>query len=325
MLNRRAPRLLVAGLLVAVTGSALAGCRTSPTVAAYVGEETVSVTELEDAVDARVDDPLIAAYAAGRADDFTRRVLGLLVEEEIYETAAQRYDVEVSDAAVRARIDELLGGQDPAAAYEQLAQEGLSEEDVQENIRQQLVRQRLAVAEGRVEQPTEEELRARYEQVRESLARIELGFLTVPDQATADEVLAQLTADPGSYAALAEQYAGPTTLPEVEARTLQEIPAALAEQVAAAEPGTGFILPVEGVGEVVGWVAGVVYPPFEEIRPQLEQEFLQAADQAGAELVEAVREDLEITVNPRFGQLAETGELVPADGGVVDILGDEQE
>jgi hypothetical protein len=43
------------------------------------------------------------------------------------------------------------------------------------------------------------------------------------------------------------------------------------------------------------------------------------ADQAGAKLVDGVRKDLDVTVNPRFGVLKD-GNLVPADGGVVDIL-----
>jgi peptidyl-prolyl cis-trans isomerase SurA len=36
-----------------------------------------------------------------------------------------------------------------------------------------------------------------------------------------------------------------------------------------------------------------------------------------------VREDLGVTVNPRYGVL-EDGRLVPGNGGVVDILGDEE-
>ena len=44
-----------------------------------------------------------------------------------------------------------------------------------------------------------------------------------------------------------------------------------------------------------------------------------AADAAGSELVDDVRDDLGVTVNPRYGVLEE-GELVAGDGGVVDIL-----
>ena len=48
--------------------------------------------------------------------------------------------MQVSDDAVRARIAELLGADDPDDVYSQLAQQGISREDVFENVRQQLVR-----------------------------------------------------------------------------------------------------------------------------------------------------------------------------------------
>jgi peptidyl-prolyl cis-trans isomerase SurA len=145
----------------------------------------------------------------------------------------------------------------------------------------------------------------------------------VPDQATADTLRAQLQADPSRYGAAAAQFPGPYTLPEVEDRALSEVPGPLAEQVAAASPNSAFTQVVEEVeGVIVTFVEGTVYPSFEELRPQLEQEFSDAADAAGASLVDAVREDLDVVVNPRYGDLDENGQLVPGDGGVVDILED---
>src|SRR4051794_18410151 len=109
VLKRRVPRVLVTGFLLAVTVSGLSACRTSPSVAAYVGDEQISVAELDAAVAERLSDEDIAASAEGNEDEFTRRVLTLLVQEKVYAAAAERYDVQVSDSDVRARIDELLG------------------------------------------------------------------------------------------------------------------------------------------------------------------------------------------------------------------------
>ena len=145
----------------------------------------------------------------------------------------------------------------------------------------------------------------------------------MPDQATADTVQAALQADPSRYGAIAAQYAGPYTLPELEDRGVADIPAPLVDQVASARPNTAFTLPVEEVqGVIVTFVEGTVYPSFEELRPQLEQDFVEAADTAGTALVDGVREDLDVVVNPRYGVLEDTGELVPGDGGVVQILED---
>jgi peptidyl-prolyl cis-trans isomerase SurA len=245
------------------------------------------------------------------------------VQEEVYAVAAERYGVRVGDDEVRARVDELLGDDDPDAVFTQLAQQGIGREDVTENVRQQLVRREIAAAEGEVDALTDAELRARYEEVRESLAKVSFGYITVPDETTAAAVLGQLTAAPDSYGALAAQYPGAFTLPALESRSPAELPAVLAEGVQAAAPNTGFTVPVaEAGGVVVGFVGGIVYPPLEEVRPQLESEASDAAEEAGSRLVQEVRDDLGVTVNPRYGVLEE-GRLVPGDGGVVDILGDD--
>ncbi len=320
VLKRRAARVLLSGFVMSVAVSGLTACRTSPNVAAYVGDEQVTVTELQNAVAARLEDPELAAFVEGQQDEFTRRVLSLLVRTEVHEVAAERYGVRVDDDDVRRRIEVLLAGADPDTEYSKLAQQGVGRADVFETVRQQLVRQGIAEAEGDVEAPTEADLRARYEEVREELAEVSFGYITVPDEATAASVLAQLTANPAGYEAVAAQYPSATTLATLETRSQDEVPPPLAEGIAAAQPNTGFSLPVPEVGGViVTFVEGPVYPPFEDVRPQLEQEAVGAAQDAGGALVDAVREDLGVTVNPRYGVL-EDGDLVPGDGGVVDIL-----
>jgi len=312
----------MSGFLLAVAVSGLSACRTSPSVAAYVGDAQISVTELQAAVDDRLADPDVAAYAEAQGDEFTRRVLSLLVQQEVYAVAAERLDVQVSDDEVRARIDELLGDDEPAEVFAQLAQQGIGREDVVENVRQQLVRRAIAEAEGAAGELTDEALQARYAEVRESLAEVSFGYITVADQATADAVIAQLAGGAAAYPAVAAQYAGDTTLPALDSRPQGELPGVLAEGIAAAAPNTAFATTVPNTGVVVTFVEGKVYPSFEEVRPQLENEASQAVQEAGNAVVQKVREDLGVTVNPRYGVLKD-GQLVPGDGGVVDILGDE--
>ena len=323
MLKRRVPRVLATGFLLAVTVSGLSACRTDPSVAAYVGDEQVTVAELDAAVDERLADEDVAAYAEGNEDEFTRRVLSLLVQEEVYAVAAERFDVRVADGEVRARIAELIGSDDPDEVYSQLAQQGIGREDVFENVRQQLVRQEIAAAEGKAGGLDDAALQARYAEVRDGLAEVSFGYITVPDDATATAVLAALTADPASYPAVAAQYPGAYTLPALEARGPDELPAVLSAGIAAAAPNTGFSTPVpEAGGVVVTFVAGPVYPTFDEVRADLEKEAGDAASQAGNSIVEDFKKDLGVTVNPRYGVL-EDGKLVAGGGGVVDILEDD--
>jgi peptidyl-prolyl cis-trans isomerase SurA len=316
-------RRLLAVLLVGAAGlGGLAGCRTSPTVAAYVGDTQVTVAELDDAVAERLADPDIAAYAQDDETGFTRQVLGLQVGEEVYAVVARRYDVQVTDADVRARIDELLGGGDPDAVYTQVAQQqGASPEDVVENVRQQLVRQRIAVAAGKADL-SDDALQARYEQSQAALSTVELGIVTVPDQATADALLAQLLADPAGYPALAAQHPGSNTLPQVQAFASADLPDVLAGSVAATPAGQGFTQAVPEVGGVVvGFVRAVTVPSFDDVRSQLAEQARADAEEAGAALVAAVRDDLHPKVNPRYGVLDE-GRVVAGKGGVVKVLED---
>jgi hypothetical protein len=310
---KRLPRVLVSGFVMAVAVSGLTACRTSPNVAAYVGEEQVTVTQLENAVARRLEDPELAAYVAQQPEQYTRQVLSLLVETEVHTAAAERYGVRVDDDDVRRRLRELLAGSDADAQYSQLAQRGIARADVFETVRQQLVRQAIAEAEGEATEPTDAELQARYQEVREELAEISFGYITVPDEAAAASALAQLTADPASYPAVAAQFPSPTTLATLETRAKDDVPAPLAAGIEAAAPNTGFSTPVPEIGGViVTFVAGPVYPPFDEVRPRLEQEAAGAAQEAAAPLIQAVREDLGVTTNPRY----EESEGV----GVVDFL-----
>jgi hypothetical protein len=313
-------RVLAVLIVGAAAVGGLAGCRTSPTVAVYVGDAQVTVAELDGAVAERLTDPAIAGYAAADESGFARQVLGLQVGEEVYAAAARRYDVEVSDADVQVRIDELLGGNDPAAVYAQVAeQQGASAEDVVENVRQQLIRQRIAVAAAKADL-SDAGLQARYAESAARLAQVELGVITVPDQNTADAVLAQLTADPAVYPVLAAQHAGGNTLPAFRSFSGGELPDVLADAVAATSAGQGFTQAIpEAGGVVVGFVRTVTVPGFDDVRTQLAEQAATEADEAGAALVTAVRDDLDVVLNPRYGVLDE-GRVVAGDGGVVRLL-----
>lgn len=319
----RIPRSLrpLAGAVAALfVVAALAGCQNAPNVAAYVGDQQISVSQLQRAVDERLADPDVAKAEKGKSTAFTRQVLGLLIEQRVYSAVADRYSVSVPNDQVQNRIRQLLGGSDPAQVYAQLAGQGIGRQDVFENVRQQLIRQQLAAAQGLADGLTEQALQARYAQVKASLAQVQLGYITVPDQATANAVLAQLTANPASYPALAAQYPGQTTQPQIQAVSRDQLPAPLADGVNKAAPGTGFTTTADGVnGVVVAFVAGLTYPSYQDVRAQLVQEASTAIDDKAKQQVDAVRSQLKISLNPRFG-VYKNGAVTPGTGGVVDIL-----
>ena len=319
--RRGSLRVLLAGSAVALAATGLAGCRTSPTVAAYVGDRTISVDSLDAAVTAREDaDDRVAAYADAHPAAFTRQVLTMLVADDVYSAVSDRYHVRVSDDAVNARIATLLAGNDPAQVYGQLAAQGLGRRDVFENVRQQLIRQQVAGKAGLDDAVSEPALRARYQQVRGSLAERQFGYITVPDPATASAVLAQLTANPAAFPALAAQHPGQYTSPALQPVTAEQVPSALAGGFTSAAPNTGYTVPVQQVGVVVVFVGETAYPPYEQVRGQLLQEAQSSVDTKAQQLVDKIRTKLHVTVNPRYGAL-EKGSVAELSGGVVDILG----
>jgi peptidyl-prolyl cis-trans isomerase SurA len=310
--------LLAVVVLLALAG--LTGCRTDPSIAAYVGDGQISVAQLQSAVDQRLQDPDVAAAVKGKESQFSRLVLGRLVDERVYAAVAREHGLQIGNDQVQSQVAFLLGGQDPAQVFQQLAGQGIGREDVTENIRQQLIRQQLAAQQGLSGTLSEQALQARYGQVRGTLAQVDLGFITVRDQATATAVLAQLTANPAAYPAVAAKYPGNYTLPQPQTYTSDQVPGPLADAVSKAAPNTGFIVPVaETGGIVVGFVTGVTYPSYSDVRSQLVQEATTAIDQKATPVVDKVRSQLNITINPRYG-VYKDGAVQADTGGVVDIL-----
>jgi len=304
---------------------ALGGCRTEASVAAYVGDLSISTEQLADAVEDRMADENIAAIIEPGDPDYQRFVLSQLVQQAIYRLLSVAYDVSVTDVEVEGKLDELLSGgevQSAEAVYAQLATEQrLAEIDVRENVRQALTREKVAAVEDLDGPIRELALRQRYEEIKDQLSTIELGFITVPDQQTANTTLAALLANPGSYPALAANFAGPYTQPTVFSSPLSDIPAELVPSVLQTAPGQGFTVAVPRTsGIVVGYVASLEVPPFPEVRDQVRVEAASEVDTAVGEIVTAFVSDLDIDINPRYGSL-EQGRVVPdSDGGVVRIL-----
>ncbi len=313
-----ARRTLVSLLALGVAVAGLAGCRTSPDVAAYVGDAQVTTDQVDGAVQERLADDGIAAYAGSLpTGDYTRQVLDLMVGERVYDEVERRYDLDVTAGEVTGRIQELLAGQPQDQLFTQLAQQqGLLPGDAREIIRQLLVREELAQVQGLADL-SEDGIAAAYADARDAGEQFELGYLTVPDQATADAVVAQLTADPSAYQGLALQYAGPYTLADPQVRTLDEVPGVLAEAVAGVLPEGVFSLPVAETGGIL--VGQVTFPPIEDLSTDLTSQARQAASDAAQPLVDAVKADLDVVVNPRYGVL-EDGSIVEGDGGVVRVL-----
>jgi peptidyl-prolyl cis-trans isomerase SurA len=316
-------RVLLAGSAAALAVTGLAGCRTSPTVAAYVGDTQISVDRLDAAVAARTHaDDAVAAYARAHPAAFDKQVLTTLIDQRVYAEAARRYGVTVDGGEIRTRYAELVAAEDTdqATVEQRAAASGVTRGDVLEQVRHLVVIEKIAAATGKGDPLTETALRERYQQELPSLTRKPVGFIQVADQATATSVLTRLKASPASYPAVAAQYPGQSTLPALQVIDTSQLPAEVASGITSAAPNTGFAVPVQGAGVIVVFVGRPVTPTYAQQRPKLVAEAETSVDKAGAALVSKVRSGMHLTVNPRYGVLKD-GSLTEPTGGVVDILG----
>lgn len=322
--RQRPVRRSVAALAVlAASVVALSACRTSPGAAAYVGDDVITTTTLDEAVQAGLDNDAVADFYQGRLAEYRQIVLQELVAAEVYDAAAERYDAVVTQADVSARLDEILLAQavDPATFYAQQAAEGRTESDVREQVRRFILGEEIAQAAGLDAGSSESALRALYDATREQYAQYEVGLITVADQATADAVLAQLTAAPTSYADVAAANPNPNTFP-AQTATAEQL-AGIVPDLSTLAAGQGFSDALVPTGEItVVFILGITYPSFEDVRPMLEQQAGQEVQTGLDTELQSVRDSLDITVNPRYGSFDDAGMLVPDDRGVV-VLDDE--
>ena len=320
-LRRPAARVVLGGLAVALAAAGLAGCRTDPNVAAYVGGDTISVQQLDDAVAARSAEPAMASYVAAHRDTYPRQVLGLLLADRVYADAEQHFGAGVDDNAVRAELDKRLAGSDADQQYAAAAAQGYSKQDVFELVRQQLVRRKIAHQQGLDGPLSDSALRAAYQQQLPNLTQKQLGTIQAKDQATADAIIGQLQANPGGYAAVAAANPGDYTTPALQSVPAGQVPAQLQQGVAAAAPNTAFSVPGPAGGVVVVFVGPTVTTSFQDAKAQLESDASTTVDNAAQQAVAKYRSGLDLTVNPRYGVVQSDGQLGDPTGGAVTLLG----
>jgi SurA N-terminal domain len=319
--RRPAARVVLGGLALALAAVGLAGCRTDPNVAAYVGGDTISVHQLEDAVADRAAEPQMASYVAAHRDTYPRQVLGLLVTDQVYTDAEQHFGVQVGDDAVRTELDQRLAGSDATQQYAAAAAQGYSKQDVFEIIRQQLVRRQIAHVQKLDGALSDSALQAAYQQQLANFTQKQLGTIQTPDQATADAVIAQLNSNPAGYATVAAQHAGDYTTPELQSVPAAQVPSQLQQGVAAAAPNTAFSIAGPAGGVVVVFVGPTVNTSFQDAKAQLESDASTTVDNAAQQVVSKYRDGLSLTVNPRYGVLGKDGTLSEPTGGAVTLLG----
>lgn len=185
----RAPRLL--GVVGALAASALAISACAPVhagAAATVGNQRITVTQVKAAADTMRKDKGTGASASSNAD-LQRQVLARLITNKLVADAAKQKGITVSEGDVQTTLSQAIsqsGGKDQLNA--QAAQQGIAANDVHDFIYYALLQQKLD------DQLTKDA----------KIDYVDLAVIALTDKGTADEVLAQVQADPSQFAAVAK-------------------------------------------------------------------------------------------------------------------------
>jgi foldase protein PrsA len=236
------------------------------------------------------------------------------IQEEIVKSYAGAHDLRVDEQQVRdaiAQVEQNVGGADTLEA--QLADAGLTREELSTLARRLLLFNvvRDAVTAERLDDAA---LRDLYQQSLPQLTSVDVAHILVPTRAEAEQIATEAT--PENFARLAKQHSTDTASAQnggdlgtfSEAQFRQQFDPTFADAALALEAGE-----ISGVVEtsfgfhVIRMVSRAV-PTFEQSRDQL------AAQQGQQVFFDWLAEQYattDISVNPRFGRLDDTGRVVP--------------
>ena len=325
------PRLILPLVVLALVTSAC-GASGNPANAAEVNGEAIPVSSVEGRYDTVVANPQFAEQFAADDDgtltvQVQASILTELIRAELWEQGAAELGIEITDADVEARREEIVeevGGQD---AFDDLVeQSGLTEDILAREIRSIVVRERVEGELAGDIEVTDAEVEEFYADARdERFERVEARHILVETEEEARDVLARLE-DGEDFADVAEdvsvdtgsaeqggdlgEFARGRMVPEFEEAAFE---AQVGEIVGPVESQFGFHI-IEVTGRSQQELAEVEDEIREELRSGREGD---AVDGWFAERLA----DADVVVNPRFGEWdADAGQVVP-----VAALGDDEE
>ena len=313
----RAAVAFAGALIVGVSASA---CTSSPGAAALVGGDRISVDTLQALVDHALADPQAAQQLGQDRAKFTRDQLGRLFNDVLITKIAARDGITASPADVDqqlAQFAQQAGGE--AQLDQQAAAAGIPVKDLRTFLRYFVLQQKIADRLVAGVQVSDADLQAAYQKNIDSYDQVNSAHILVATKKLADSILAQVKANPSSFAALAKKY---STDPGSKDKggNLGFQPASglvkpFADAIFAAKPGA-FLEVHSQFGWHVIHVLEHRTTPLAEVADQLKSQILAPKRQqllAAALSAESRREG--VYVSPRYGTWnAANGTVAPLSG-----------
>lgn len=323
----------VAALLVTGCGELL------DPAAAVVNGQKITVDEIQADLERFEESPEFERLSQqGDSQALKRQVEQQILSQEIrravLEPKAEELGIDITAEDVQQRMDEIKQDFPSQGAFEEaLKEQGLTLDQLTELVEDSLLEERLRTEVTEGTRPTEEELRAHYEENEEEFQETAAQHILVEDRDLARRLATQLQNAPEGrledlFARLARQH------------SIDESNASDGGDLGYFKPGD-FVPEFESaadeleIGEVsdpvrsefgfhVIWVTDRRIAPFEDVVGSIEQTLGQgAADEAWDEYVREAYEEADVKVNPRYGEFDEEALLV-VDPSAEDVPGAEE-
>ena len=306
LVRRAVTAVVVAGALAGCGGPVRSGA------AAVVGDTRIPTEQLAELVDAGLADPAAGEQLGSDRSAYQRDVLSRLIQARLVEEAARRRGVTVTQGEADreyAAIRDSLGGEEQLRA--QAAAAGLSLDQVRGLARTRALSNALGDALTRDVQVPREALEQAYRGAQDRYDQVRTAHVQVADLAAARRLLPEARRlDAAGFAELARTRSQDESTRERGGDTGLQPRSAFAgaglteyaEQAFRADAGDTFA--VRGPqGAYVVRVLERRTVPLAEAEPELRRQLL-AEQREGAvrDLLATTARDLDIAVNPRFGE-----------------------
>jgi parvulin-like peptidyl-prolyl isomerase len=286
--------------------------------AAVVGGDKITFDEVEEGLE-RFEGTPEFDRVVGQSDpqairrQFQQSYLSQLIRRSVLTPIGEELGIEVTDADVEARLDQIKADFPTESAFEEaLKEQGLTLEQLTQLVRDSELENKIRAEVTADAAPSEAELEAIYEERQDEFVATEAQHILVEDRSLAKQLAEELRAAPPAqqdqlFTRLARQHSTDQTNANDSGKLGSFRPGEFVPEFeqAAAELDIGEISdPVRTeFGFHVIWVTGREELSFEEARPQIEAELgTEAQDQAWQEFVTNAYEEADIKVNPRFGE-----------------------
>ncbi len=314
----RISRRLLVGAVAPIVAIAVSACGTNRSgAAAVVGSSRITTDDLNALVSRGLADPTAKQKIGADEPGYQRQELGQLINRRVFAAAAEAQHVTVTEGDVDKRMAEFadqLGG--PANLRQQAAANGIAEPDLRPYIRDLVVKDALGDALTKDEPVDPGALKSLYAQGGAQFDQVHSAHILVKDQALAQQLLAQVKADPTTFAALAAANSIDTSNKDsggdLGFAGRGQFVQPFEDAVFKAQPGE-FVLAQTQFGFHVIHVLEHRVTTIEQATPQLRRVALKGVrDQRLQALLTSTAKRLGVKVNPRFGSYdAASGTVAP--------------